>query len=211
MAKKTANNAIDFNRLFALKDQIRERDALEEVKQAPASAPVELVVIESPRADEVVVPDVPEAQVVDPIVEVAPANVVAPTEARSSIVEEKVGPPMLETADESIVLRVGLPKGLHERVRAMAALRGKAPADFARDELERTVPKFDAATPLAVLARAAQAAAPAIRERARVDVRMQVPMTSDLHRRVVQLAALRRQTLAACMVEVFEALVPAME
>jgi hypothetical protein len=67
--------------------------------------------------------------------------------------------------------------------------------------LEQT-PIVDPAAALDDLQRSARGAAPTVTSRAVVEVRMQVPISEPLRVRLHQLAALRGQTLGACLADV---------
>jgi hypothetical protein len=109
---------------------------------------------------------------------------------------------------ESTYLRIGMPRELHARVRAFAALSGQTPPGFVRDLFGRVTPEFDSSKPMAQLAVLARTAVPVVQRERRVDVRMQIPVTEDLHGRLQKFAALRGQTLGASMLDVLEAHAP---
>ncbi|HEY5261493.1 MAG TPA: hypothetical protein VIJ33_05230 [Solirubrobacteraceae bacterium] len=184
MAKKNANNAIDFTRLLAVKDNL------------PSTPPLTSVVEAEPAAGRegagatATLLDFPSREPAQP-----------PREQGGSDLAEEALPSDYET----VVLRIGMSRALHDRVRATAALDGKSPAHLARELLARRTPAFLRSTPMATLAKQARDSFPASMARSRIDVRMQVPLDSDLHRRLHQLAALRTQTLVACISDLFEA------
>jgi len=185
MAKKNANNAIDFTRLLAVKDNL------------PSTPPLASVVVEAMPTAGREEASAPTATLLD-----FPSR-----EAVQAREHDGSGPgeETLPSDSETVILRVGMSRELHDRVRASAALDGKSPANLARELLSRRTPAFPRSTPMATLAKLARDAFPAISTRSRIDVRMQVPVASDLHRRLHQLAALRTQTLVACISDLFEA------
>ncbi len=105
-------------------------------------------------------------------------------------------------------LRVGMSRALHERLRALSALRGQSPTSLVRELFDRVTPVFDVRLPMSKLSMEAREAVPMVPRERRIDARMQVPVTEDLHRRMQQFAALRAQTLAAGMLDVLEAHAP---
>jgi hypothetical protein len=211
MAKKNANNAIDFSRLQAVRDQLSAVPPLSVsvAGELPGEVPMEAAnaVLSVTFAEPLLVPAEPELlleQTASSPTQPEPQPP-APTEG-SALPTEDVGP-----ADhDSIVLRIGMSRPLHERIRAASALACKAPASLARELLLKRTPEFPRSTPMTTLAKQARDAFPTLAARPRVDVRMQVPLEVDLHRRLHQLAALRTQTLVACLSELFEASVSEM-
>lgn len=212
MAKKTANHAIDFERLFAVKAQLARQDEANEAVLA-----LERTVVE--HAEPALAPPCETAPHAVPSLgetSATMANVIDfPTpaiEVDKPVRAAGVGPEAAPTpGDEDVLLRIGLSRPLHERLRAFAALEGKSPTILARELLDSNTPVLDRAAPMVALAKAARGAfAVSAAERRRVDVRMQIPVGAALHRRLHQVAALRTQTLGACVIDVFEAAVPAM-
>lgn len=213
MAKKNANNAIDFTRLLAIKDQLPtisrplpaepERAAnvsLEEPQPVPTS--FNGTVLDFPQRELVADPPTAalETQGSDP-------------ELASPPWGEELPPAEVATSadlDQTVILRIGMSRSLHERVKASAALEGKSPAHLARELMSLRTPLFPRSTSMAQLAKQARESFPLNDSRVRVDVRMQVPIDLDLHRRLRQLAALRAQTLVACTFDLFESAVPVM-
>ena len=217
MTKKTAtaNKAIDFARLFAVKDQVA-RQAAEDSIVADAGVHAsegQGSVQELPRPFLVEPDQVPESSSVlrAPVVEGADDS---PSEVVSSLLRKRTSrkAPLVTVEDApDSTIRVGMPRELHDRVRACAALQGAAPTLFAREVLEQSTPIFDAKAPLAELARKARSVVKVgMGGPRRVDVRMQIPVTEDLHQRLIQLAALRTQTLGTCLLDILEHHVPAM-
>jgi len=209
MAKKNANNAIDFTRLLAVKDQLSAQSPL------PISAATE------PVADTIT--DDPILEPTGTLLEFPTREPSVENPGTSSLdqlahaSEAPASTAVLSQSEdvwigdaETVVLRIGLSRLLHDRVRACAALEGKSPAHLARELLSQRTPAFPRSTPMATLAKQARESFPAKAARSRVDVRMQVPIDRDLHRRLHQLAALRTQTLVACISDLFEASVPGM-
>jgi outer membrane biosynthesis protein TonB len=207
MAKKNANNAIDFSRLLAVKDNLPSLASLpgalevapdvEMSKEQSAPAPTGTL-LEFPAREQSA-----EAPTTLPA---SPASTVPSSPAAFSSPTEDVG----TTEPETVVLRIGLSRPLHDRIRACAALEGQTPAHLARQLLSSRTPAFSRATPMVALAKEARESFPASAARMRIEVRMQVPLDIDLHRRLHQLAALRAQTLVACISDLFEASIPAM-
>jgi hypothetical protein len=209
MARKTATAAIDFAKIFAIKEQLAQGvttsdlSAARPLEHAPDRAPIAPASTDAPdiAADlgEPTPSDAPALQLVPPLSE--------PTFGRPSG-RPAVPPPDAEAgvAQATDVLRVGVSRALHEKLRALAALDGRSTPQFVRDLLHRT-PTVDPSAALTDLQRSAREAAPMTTSRAVVEVRMQVPMSETLHARLHQLAALRGQTLSACLVDVLAAAV----
>ncbi len=221
MTKKTAtaNKAIDFARLFAVKDQVA-RQAAEDSIAADAGVHAsegQGSVQELPRPFLVESDRVPESSsaalapvVVEEVKESSSGVVSSPLRNRSGPARSKAPLVAVEDAPDSTI-RVGMSRELHDRVRACAALQGAAPTLFAREVLEQSTPIFDAKVSLVELARKARSVVKVgMAGPRRVDVRMQIPVTEDLHQRLIQLAALRTQTLGACLLDILEHHVPAM-
>ena len=226
MTKRNANQAIDFARLFAVKDRLALREAeASDGRGAPTRGGEPAPPLEAePEAAAAALPDAVEQGAAAEVVALylAPAPVEAPSApepvAAAAAPDVGRGPAptsapgtgrAIEPAEPLGRLRVGMPRELHERVRAAAALSCLPPTTFVRDILESTTPRFDAAAPLSGLAQTARAAFPAFGAgRRTTEVRMQVPVSEELHQRLIQLAALRAQTLAACLVDALEHRVP---
>jgi hypothetical protein len=205
MAKKNANNAIDFTRLLAVKDQLPALAPLtpaEAEAEPAANTPTSEPPFET-REHTAAVLDFPRREPSDePLLEPGAPTAVEGVHLRDA----DAGP----ADSQTVVLRIGMSRTLHDRVRASAALEGKSPAHLARELLSNRTPLFPRSTSMAALAKQARDSFPTNAARARVDVRMQVPIDSDLHRRLHQLAALRAQTLVACISDLFDASVPGM-
>ena len=207
MGKKTANSAIDFQKLFEIKERLRPVDALGETPAPPethADAPPPA----PPSEDHLVAADSSDAPASEPAapggeVLAFPAPASAPELAPSTPVAEEQG-----RGEGDTILRIGMPRALHERIRAVAALQRKPATLLVRELLEQT-PAIDPKAPFAELRTLALGAAVMTSERARVDVRMQVPIGDDVHARLHQLAALRGETLGSCLIAVLAKL-PAM-
>ncbi len=230
MKKKNANNAIDFAKLFAVKDQLHRDEAATTAEEsepvdpsgaflravpALASEPVESNELESPA--EVSTSEASAAEVVDllpklPELESAPLAKpsTTPTKRQTKKVVDVLGPPSKPDASAGgeMFLRVGMSRALHERLRALSALRGQSPTSLVRELFDRVTPVFDVRLPMSKLAVEARAAVPMVPRERRIDARMQVPVSEELHRRMQQFAALRAQTLAAGMLDVLEAHAP---
>jgi len=191
MGKKNANNAIDFARIFAVKDKLAQQED-------PRDSGIVLALAASVANNE----SPPRAEVV--------------TSART--IEEQEGEAQTPQIPQQPVkgllgetfLRIGMSRELHERVRAFAALRGQPSTTMVRELFERVTPTFDLKTAMPTLAVLAREAVPMVRRERRVDVRMQIPVTEHLHRRMQQFAALRTQTLGASMLDVLEAHAPSL-
>jgi hypothetical protein len=217
---KNANRAIDFQRLFAVKDQLAKADSVAatafEAPHAQSDVPptdpppvgdiappqgegrvTELFVAERPASEAPSAPVKRLAETVRPGA-IAPRPELVPPPASALAVDgEAVGP-----------LRIGMPKALHHRVRAAAAMACKPPVMMVREVLEQGTPHFDAGESLTDLGEAARGAFPQTDARRTVDVRMQVHVSEDLHQRLVQLAALRAQTLGACLLDALDHQLP---
>jgi hypothetical protein len=221
MGKKNANNAIDFARLFAVKEQVARR-----ADESTATAASEALPTVPTEPEVVLRTDVGATDERDADAGARPASetsakVLAFPTAAPSEAEPAVLPVSLESSstgradfvqsDRDIFLRIGMTRELHDRLRASAALQGKSVTVYVRDALEASTPMFDTSARLADLARIARAAAPVgSAGPRRSETRMQVPATEVLHRRLVQMAALRSQTLAASLLDLLETQVPAM-
>lgn len=214
MGKKTANNAIDFTRLFAMKDQLARREELEDVRdpsvvltavtaEAPAEAPIAELRAAAPAIEAVTIHE-PTART-----QMAAANSTQALAEMAGVASPPSATVRPLAADASpTFLRIGMSRDLHERVRAFAAVQGQPPTVLVRDLFERVTPVFDASAPMASLAACARGVVPAVVRERRVDMRMQIPVSDDLHRRMQQFAALRAQTLGASMLDVLEAHAP---
>ena len=215
MAKKNANNAIDFTRLLAVKDQLPALAPLtpaEAEAEPAANTPTSEPPFETGEHTAAVL-DFPRREPSDePLLEPgAPTAAVLDFPQREPLEGVHLRDADAGPADsQTVVLRIGMSRTLHDRVRASAALEGKSPAHLARELLSNRTPLFPRSTSMAALAKQARDSFPTNAARARVDVRMQVPIDSDLHRRLHQLAALRAQTLVACISDLFDASVPGM-
>jgi hypothetical protein len=221
MSKATANKAIDFNRLFAVKDQVKDQLAGKGGDLMPSGDRVE-----TGRGDRTTFPPIPSeaerpreserAAVVSPATEtLVPPSDTPPSPASITQLRR---PPAFQPSASGLhdpapagvgPLRIGMPRHLHERVRASAALACLPTTALVRAVLESATPHFDVTAPLADLTRVARSAFPeAGSGRRPIEVRMQVPMAEDLHRRLVQLAALRAQTLSVCLLDLLEDRLP---
>jgi hypothetical protein len=224
MTKKTAtaNKAIDFARLFAVKDQVARQAAEDNLtadvmareleEQGRGESARRPFLVEAEKAPESATFDVPtDGPVVEPsAVAVFDSKAGAGARRSTSLPNRKTPLLAMEDAPNSSI-RVGMTRELHSRVRACAALRGAAPTMFAREVLEESTPTFDAKAPLSELARKARSVVAVGKGGPRrADVRMQIPVTDDLHQRLIQLAALRTQTLGACLLDILEHHVPGM-
>ena len=226
MGKKSANNAINFERLFSVKDQMaRHTLALEAVTLPPAGEGPSQASEEESRGTPpgpVETDDVAHSSDIEPsssshacavaAVEATstPAAVVATTLQMMPGLEVAANGQAAPVSEQEVFLRIGMTRGLYDRLRAYASLEGKAANVFAREALEASTPSFEPSAPLPDLVRVARAAAPlGIAGPRRTEIRMQVAATNSLHRRLVQLAALRAQTLAASLLDILEARVPA--
>jgi hypothetical protein len=212
MSKATANKAIDFKRLFAVKDQLASKveddvpgdDRVEKGRgnmpsdpSGPQTEPLQAAEV----APVIALP----AETLIPAPDQAP-DAGAITQLRPPPAFQPSGRPVHDAAPAPVgPLRIGMPRHVHERVRASAALACLPTTTLVRDVLESTAPQFDVSAPLSELARVARSAFPeAGSGRRAIEVRMQVPMAEDLHRRLVQLAALRAQTLSVCLLDMLE-------
>jgi hypothetical protein len=105
-------------------------------------------------------------------------------------------------------LRIGMTRELHERIRMVAALQEKPPTVLVRELLE-TLPVFDPTASLRMLSDLARGLAPRLSAaQPRIDTRMQVVLTEEAHFMLHKLAALRTQTLGACLTDLLEARLP---
>lgn len=224
MKKKNANNAIDFERLFAVKDQLQRDESATTDPVDPSGAFLRAVptLVSEPVANneqassvEVTTSEPPAAEVVDLLPELpvsAPLTkpLTTTVKRQTKKVVDVLGPPSKpdSAAGGEMFLRVGMSRALHERLRALSALRGQSPTSLVRELFDRVTPVFDVRLPMSKLAVEAREAVPMVPRERRIDARMQVPVTEDLHRRMQQFAALRAQTLAAGMLDVLEAHAP---
>ncbi len=209
MAKKNSNNAIDFTRILAIKDNLPTLSPPPPVERDGATNEATTgTVVDFPKRD----------RLDDPPIETRDGgsdsrdgefavSVAESTSTEDANLREVATRPDI---DPTVLLRIGMSRSLHERVRAWATLEGKTPADLARELLSRRTPLFPRSTPMAQLAREARDSFPFNDSRTRIDVRMQVPLDGELHRRLHQLAALRAQTLVACISDLLESSVPSM-
>jgi hypothetical protein len=213
MRKATANSAIDFNKLFALKDQLAHKGD----DDMPADDRVDKgrgsMTSDSSNPPQ---PQPLHAPTIAPVIALVPETLVAAADKAPDLaaVTQPGPPPALQPsggANHDAIsvpvgpLRIGMPRHVHERVRASAALACLPTTTLVRDVLESTAPNFDITAPLSELTRIARSAVPEVGSGRRpIEVRMQVPMSEDLHRRLVQLAALRAQTLSVCLLDLLE-------
>ena len=219
MARKNSNAAIDFTRLFAMKDQLARQGDLPVGNIAPALIATPLTSIENdqPRthstesgevigeaANTEVGANIGEQQPDDSVLVAATAN--DPT--RESDLLTAASRASVQEGTRETFLRIGMSRSLHARIRAFSSLNARSPTALVRELFERVTPEFDLQVPMADLAAAARAAVPTVSRERRVDIRMQVPVTEHLHRRLQQFAALRGQTLGSSMLDVLEAHAP---
>ncbi len=136
--------------------------------------------------------------------------VAAPTPAPAPFAMGQGTAALAPEAGAEMMLRVGMTRALHERLRAFAMLQGVSPTTLARTLLDSLAPQFPREEPMASLAKAAREAFPPTGTPHRTEVRMQIGVDAGLHRRLHQLAALRAQTLIASVTDLFESAVPAM-
>jgi hypothetical protein len=214
MRKATAKNAIDFARLYEVKDRFAGRameppagDGEKGREGANTGAPESSLAEPLPVAEAAVVPfpvepekvpSIPPAPLLEAITALRPPGLLASD-----------GAPGAAPAPAFGRLRIGMPRPLHERVRAAAALACMPPTTLVRDLLESAAPHFEPAAPLTELAQVARAVVPETSAgRQPIEVRMQVPASDDLHRRLLQLAALRAQTLWACLLDLLDHRLP---
>ncbi len=215
MRKATAKNAIDFARLYEVKERFAGRAM--EAPAGEAEKGREGPDIDAPESSPAEPLPVAETAAVVPF-PVEPENAPSIPAPSSSEAITALRPPGLPASDVAPGaapapafgrLRIGMPRQLHERVRASAALACVPPTTLVRDLLESAAPRFEPGAPLTELAQVARAAVP---ERAAgpqpIEVRMQVPASDDLHRRLLQLAALRAQTLWACLLDLLDHRLP---
>jgi hypothetical protein len=219
MTKSNAKKGIDFNRLFSVKDKLGVEGAADRAPLADSTFP-----LQKGRGD--AGPEQARPPTAEPSRPPEVGTVIAfPTEhvthdagAPTDTVMTAIRPPApaspsttpREEASDAIGrLRVGLPRSLHERLRASAALACVPSTAFVRDMLESAAPRFAGNVSLSELSQVARTAFPeASLGRRPIEIRMQVPVTEDLHRRLLQLAALRAQTLGGCMVDLLEHRLP---
>ncbi len=137
-------------------------------------------------------------------------HVAAPTPAPAPVAMGQGTAALAPEAAVETMLRVGMTRTLHERLRAFAMLQGVSPTTLARTLLDSLAPQFPREEPMASLAKAAREAFPSTGTPHRTEVRMQIGVDAGLHRRLHQLAALRAQTLIASVTDLFESAVPGM-
>jgi predicted HicB family RNase H-like nuclease len=211
MARKTANNAIDFGKIFALKERLAEKEppgTNDDAELAPTAVAAYRETPSTPAPPSVETPrtalEPPPASVLQLL---PPASVEPqPNADESRGVDELAAPPAAEKGrgDASGVLRIGMPRKLHDTLRALAALRGRSVTTYVREALEQT-PEIDPRAPFSELQALARTVAPVVTAHAHIEVRMQVPVSEHVHARLHQIAALRGQTLGACLADVLEA------
>jgi len=213
MRKATAKNAIDFARLYEVRDRfagkaIEPLAGDEKGREGPSTGAPESSLVEPLRVADAPVVQFPvepedEASIPAPPVPEAITALRPPSLRASDLVPGAAPGPAFGR------LRIGMPRPLHERVRAAAALACVPPTTLVRDLLESAAPHFEPSAPLTELAQIARAAVPEMAAgRQQIEVRMQVPASDDLHRRLLQLAALRAQTLWACLLDLLDHRLP---
>jgi hypothetical protein len=203
MAKKPATAAINFDRIFALKDQLSRHDAadpkLPALSPEAAGDPAPQPTLEACAAPSLAGHrDEAESSRFEPMLHLVSA---ATPSGRAGQAEQPHEPTEQTTTSSFGTFRVGMPKALHGKLRALAALEARPVTAFVADLLCRT-PDIDPKRPFHQLLERALAIAPVVTERVRIEVRMQVPIDEHVHTRLHQLAALRGQTLSACLMDV---------